>query len=110
MNKKIRLLVMNGQKLLESQNNDSWQVDGVERSTPLKCGVYNLFNCIEAEPTEVYHGRVVHVDELYVYQQIDNKFVRHDKETLGQSVSTGDTVTISQGLCNEVGYMEQMRG
>jgi hypothetical protein len=50
---KQRLLVMNGQKLLQSEHAGQWQVDKVEKAGVIRPGIYNIYLATPADPAGV---------------------------------------------------------
>ena len=76
---KQRVLVMNGQKLIQSENSGQW-ADRVEKAGTIKPGIYNIHLSTDANKTKNYEGIILHADKTYVYQQIGKNFVKHDRE------------------------------
>ncbi|MFY8352917.1 KfrB domain-containing protein [Pseudoalteromonas sp. SSM20] len=92
---KFRVLVMNGQKLLEKEVQNKWQVEKVDKSS-LKAGIYNIYNAKEADSNSEYSGVIIHSGNETTYQEVGkNKFVSHKTESLGVSVKDGTNLTIS---------------
>lgn len=74
-----RLLVMNGQRVLQSEQGGQWQVDKVERAAALKPGIYNLYLAMPADRAKVHEGLILHVDQEHVFQQVGKAYVAHDR-------------------------------
>jgi hypothetical protein len=74
---KQRLLVMNGQRILQNEQDGVWKNQKVDKASALKPGIYNLYLAEQADKTKRYDGVIVHVDSNNVYQQIEKKFVLH---------------------------------
>jgi len=77
---KQRVLVMNGQKLIQSENSGQWATDRVEKAGTIKPGIYNIHLSTDADKTKNYEGIVLHADKAYVYQKVGKSFVKHDRE------------------------------
>jgi cell filamentation protein len=91
---KQRLLVMNGQKLLQSEHAGQWQVDKVEKAGAIKPGIYNLYLATSANPASAHVGVVLHADTEFVYQHVGKTFVRHDRARFDQVPALGIPVRI----------------
>lgn len=91
---KQRLLVMNGQKLLQSERAGEWQVDKVERAGTIRPGIYNLYLSTPADQASAHVGVVVHADSQFVYQQVGKTFVRHERTRFAQVPTFGAHVSI----------------
>ncbi len=75
---KQRLLVMNGQRLVQTEQAGQWATDKVEKAGAVKPGIYNIHLALEADKSKTYEGPVLHSDRDYVYQQIGkSSFVKH---------------------------------
>lgn len=75
---KQRLLVMNGQRLLQREREGQWNIELVEKAGAIKPGVYNIHLATPPDKHKVSDGVIVHVDETHIYQQVGKNFVRHD--------------------------------
>lgn len=80
-----RLLVLNGQKILQRERDDGggWINEAVDRAGAIQAGLYNLFSARLADHGQQYEGVIVHVDEDFVYQQTD-KPPAADLEIIGK--------------------------
>jgi hypothetical protein len=76
---KQRLLVMNGQKILQHEQEGRWQNDKVEKAGPVKPGIYNLFLASQADKTKTHDGVILHADRDNVFQQVGKSVVKHDR-------------------------------
>lgn len=74
---KQRLLVMNGQRLVQIEKEGQWATDKVEKAGPVKPGIYNIYLALEADKAKTHEGVVVHQDRSHVYQQVGKSFVKH---------------------------------
>jgi len=75
---KQRLLVMNGQRLVQSEKEGQWATDKVEKAGLLKPGIYNIYLAIQADKANAHDGVILHLDRTHVYQQVGKSFVKHD--------------------------------
>ena len=53
---KQRLLVMNGQKIVQHEQEGRWQNDKVEKAGPVKPGIYNLYLASQPDKTKTHDG------------------------------------------------------
>lgn len=74
---KQRLLVMNGQRLVQIEKEGQWATDKVEKAGPVKPGIYNIHVALQADKAKTHEGMIVHQDRTHVYQQIGKSFVMH---------------------------------
>lgn len=91
---KQRLLVMNAQRLVQSEQAGQWQTDKVDRAGALRPGLYELHLATAADPAGTYAGVVLHADGSHVYQQCGRNLVRHDRAGFGRIPGVGDKVAI----------------
>jgi cell filamentation protein len=91
---KQRLLVMNGQKLLQTERAGQWEVDKVEKAGAIKPGIYNIYLATPADQASAHIGVVLHADAQFVYQHVGKTFVRHDRTSFDQVPALGDNVSI----------------
>jgi hypothetical protein len=91
---KQRLLVMNGQKLVQSEQEGQWATTKVEKAGAIKPGIYNIHLSTPADKTKSHDGLVLLADKDHVYQQVGKTFVRHDLENFGKAPDTGSITSI----------------
>lgn len=91
---KQRLLVMNGQKLLQSERAGQWQVDKVDKAGAIRPGIYNIYLATPADRAGTHVGVVLHADAQFVYQHVGNTFLRHDRASFDQVPALGTQVSI----------------
>ena len=91
---KQRLLVMNGQKLLQSERAGEWQVDKVEKAGAIRPGIYSLSAATPADQASAHIGVVLHADAQFVYQHVGKNVVRHDLARFDQVPALGAHVSI----------------
>lgn len=94
---KIRLIVMNGQRIVQREDNGKWQNLKVEKAVGITPGIYNVYLAVPAEKRKTYEGLVVHSDDDAVYQQIGKGFVSHVKSSLDKVPVIGGTYRIEMG-------------
>lgn len=92
---KQRLLVMNGQRLVQSEQAGQWKTDKVEKAGALKPGIYNLYLSSPADPAKTQDGVIVYVDREHVYQQVGKSFVKHDRANFDQAPDIGSHLSIN---------------
>ena len=95
---RLRVLVMNGQRLLESQTGAKWHTEKVQPAGDLKPGIYNIFTAKAPAPDGTYNGQIIHVDAKTnaVYQEIaKNSYVQHTTSSLNAAVEIGQKVSIA---------------
>lgn len=86
---KQRLLVMNGQKLVQSEQEGQWVTIKVEKAGPIKPGIYNIYLSMQADKTKSHDGVIVHTDKEHVYQQVGKTFVAHDQGNFSKAPEVG---------------------
>ena len=91
---KQRLLVMNGQKLIQSEQGGQWATIKVEKAGAVKPGIYNIHLSTPADKTKSNDGLVLHADKEHVYQQVGNAFVRHALENFRKAPESGIIASI----------------
>lgn len=92
---KLRLLVMNGQKILQAEQQGGWVNQRVERAGGLKPGFYNLFAARPADKALAHDGLIVHSDSAHVYQQVGRALVFHLKSDFTKPPEPGAQLRIS---------------
>jgi len=100
---KQRILVMNGQRLIQTyHDNQEWKTDKVERAPGLKPGIYNIYLAKVVEDNHKqaqneFSGVVIHVNNTAVIQQIGKDFIMHDRKKFTKVPTIGDNVAIQYG-------------
>ncbi len=95
---KQRLLVMNGQKLLQSEQSEQggqWATTKVDKAGAIKPGIYNIHLAMPADKAKSHDGLVLHLDKEHLYQQVGKVFIRHFIEDFGKAPETGSIASIS---------------
>jgi hypothetical protein len=76
---KRRIIVMNGQKIVEAEIAGKWVVEKVGKAKGIKPGIYNLHLAIEADKTQALTGFIVHTDNNNVYQKTNQGLIKYDR-------------------------------
>lgn len=76
---KQRVLVMNGQRLVQNENAGQWETDKVDKAGVIKPGIYNIHLATDADQAKAYEGVIIHADKTAVYQQVGKAFIRHNR-------------------------------
>jgi hypothetical protein len=92
---KQRLLVMNGQRIVQAEHEGGWTNQKVDKAGELKPGVYNLYTAKEADKTQRHDGMIVHADNNNVYQQVGKNFVMHARADFDKVPEVGTAKSIS---------------
>ena len=92
---KQRLLVMNGQKLLQSEQGGEWNTTKVEKAGAVKPGIYNLYLASQPDKLLAYEGLVIHADRDVIYQQVGKGFVKHDLKDFERLPDLGTALKIA---------------
>ncbi len=92
---KQRLLVMNGQRILQAESDGAWMTRKVEKAGALKPGIYNLYLAQAVEKTQSHEGVIVHADTFSVYQQVGRGFVTHVRSDFDRLPEVGSAQRIS---------------
>jgi hypothetical protein len=92
---KQRVLIMNGQRVFQAEQNGEWNTINVQKAGDVKPGIYNLHVAKEAEKGRKYVGFILHADGDYVYQQDDKSVVRHVRAAFDTVPANGTLKSIS---------------
>lgn len=74
---KQRLLVMNGQQIVQAEQDGKWKNSKVSRAGLLRAGLYNLYTAARADKAQVHDGTIIYADDAWVYQQKGRTCVAH---------------------------------
>jgi hypothetical protein len=74
---KQRLLVMNGQCLVQVEKEGQWATEKVEKAAGIKPGIYNIYLAVDADKTKAHEGTILYVDQRRAYQQVGRSFVKY---------------------------------
>lgn len=92
---KQRLLVMNGQRIVQADQGGAWANQRVDKAGALKPGIYNLYTAKDADKSKSHEGMIVHADNNKIYQQIGKNFVMHSKSDFDIVPDIGSVKSIS---------------
>ena len=83
---KLRLIVMNGQRIVETEEDDTWKCQEVSKAGKLKPGIYNLYMSQQPDKSKRYYGIIVHYTDDYIYQKVDERFICHSRADFGDKL------------------------
>jgi len=87
---KQRLIVMNGQRIVESEQAEgNWHIDKVDKAHGIKPGIYNLYTSSQADKATEYAGIILHTDNSAVYQQVGKNTVKHERQDFNKVPEVG---------------------
>jgi cell filamentation protein len=86
---KQRLLVMNGQRLLQGERGGEWIVQKVDKAGALKPGIYDIHLAGAADKGKSYDGVVLFADKQFVYQQVGKSYVKHERQDFAKVPEAG---------------------
>lgn len=96
---KKRLIVMNGQKILQTQVNDEWETTGTIKKAEegIKPGIYNIYLAKVASANTQYEGKILYIDKenAIFYQQVNKDFIVHQLNAVDGKPIAGKEVAIS---------------
>lgn len=92
---KMRLLVMNGQRIIQADQGGKWSNQKVDKAGELKPGIYNLFTGKDADKSKKNDGVIIHSDDNKIYQKLDKKITMHDKKDFDIVPANGSNKSIS---------------
>ncbi|MEP6604613.1 MAG: KfrB domain-containing protein [Nitrosospira sp.] len=96
---KQRIVVMNGQRLVQTEQEGQWKTIHVEKARSIKAGIYNLYRAENAFKNKESIGMILHTNNDYVYQQQGRDVLRHDRKDF--------TVVPEHGIIKSISYDEQ---
>ena len=91
---KQRLLVMNGQRIVQHEQEGQWQNDKVDRAGTVKPGIYNLYLASPADKTKAHDGVVLYADKESVFQQVGKTFIKHARSDFDKVPESGSNASI----------------
>ncbi|EMJ7039721.1 MULTISPECIES: IncP plasmid survival protein KfrB [Pseudomonadota] len=92
---KHRLLVMNGQRIVQTENQGAWTNQKVDKAGALKPGIYNIYMAQKAEKSQRHDGTIVHADSGSIYQQVGKNFVMHARSDFDKVPEIGSAKSIT---------------
>ena len=95
---KQRIIVMNGQKILQTQNNNEWETTGAIKKAEegIRPGVYNIYLAKEPSDKNEYEGKILLVDKEngVFYQQTKKDFIVHQLKAVDVKPVAGKDVVV----------------
>jgi hypothetical protein len=91
---KQRLLVMNGQRIVQHEQEGQWQNDKVDRAGILKPGIYNLYLASQADKSKTHDGVVLYADKESIFQQVGKSYVKHARPDFDKMPEIGSNSSI----------------
>ncbi|EAU7918002.1 IncP plasmid survival protein KfrB [Pseudomonas aeruginosa] len=92
---KHRLLVMNGQRIVQTENEGAWTNQKVDKAGALKPGIYNIYMAQKADKSQRHDGTIVHADSGSIYQQVGKNFVMHARSDFDKVPEIGSAKSIN---------------
>jgi len=93
------MIVMNGQKILQTQNNNEWETIGTIKKVDegIKPGVYNIYLAKTPSDKKQYEGQIIHVDKdnAVFYQQVNKDYIVHQLNAVDGKAIAGKDVAIT---------------
>jgi hypothetical protein len=83
---KLRLIVMNGQRIVETEEDGVWKCQEVGKAGKLKPGIYNLYLSQQPDKSRRYDGVIVHASGSYIYQQTGECIITHLRSDFYQTL------------------------
>lgn len=110
---KLRLLVMNGQRLVQSEQGGQWATERIEKAGSIKPGIYDIHLAQDADKAKTHEGAILHADPTYVYQQIGKSFVKHALSAFDKVPDIGSNSSISymqgQAVTSQVAHSHKLK-
>ena len=99
---KLRMIVMNGQKILQTQINNHWETIGTIKKVDegIKPGVYNIYLATAPVDKNQYQGQIIYIDKenSVFYQQVKKDFIVHQLKAIdGKPVAGKDAAITYDG-------------
>ncbi|PTQ89667.1 hypothetical protein C8R30_1412 [Nitrosomonas nitrosa] len=107
---KLRIVVMNGQKIIQSLVNNEWETTGTIKKVEegIKPGIYNIYLAKQPSDKKRYEGMIMYVDKenAVFYQQTGKDFIVHRLNAVdGKPVAGKDMIIEYDG---EKAHLTQM--
>lgn len=94
---KQRLLVMNGQRLLQTELQGKWETTKVDKAMGIKPGIYDLHLARMADKIIAYDGVVLFTDTEHIFQLTGRVLTKHDRNQFELAPAAGVNVRITYG-------------
>jgi cell filamentation protein len=106
---KQRVLVMNGQRVVQSEIDGGWVTSKVGKAGGLKPGIYDISAAVLARKDQTYDGVVVHADREHVYQQVGKNCVRHSAHDFQKAPDVGIHAAIKYDVERAVASQTELK-
>ncbi|WP_020405845.1 IncP plasmid survival protein KfrB [Hahella ganghwensis] len=90
-----RLLVMNGQRIVQDDHKGAWASQKVDKASGLKPGIYNLYTAQKPDKSQRHDGVIVHADNKFIYQQKGKTYVMHSRSDFDIVPPVGGATSIT---------------
>jgi hypothetical protein len=74
---KLRMIVMNGQRIIETEEDGAWKCQEVGKAGKLKPGIYNLYLSQHPDKSKRHDGVIIYSTDSYIYQKVGGLFIMH---------------------------------
>ena len=91
---KRRVLVINGQRIVQSDSGEGWRSEKVEKAFNLKAGIYNIYTASPTDKTQASSGVIVYADKDSVYQRMRKKVIMHSRNDFDRVPGIGSAKRI----------------
>jgi len=93
---KERLLVMNGQRIVQSeQEPGKWHTEHVDKAGSVKPGIYNIYQAKQADKATTHDGVILHADKQHIYQQVGKEFIKHERADFDKVPEIGGAKSVT---------------
>ena len=111
---KQRIIVMNGQKILQTLINNGWETTGTIKKAEegIKPGIYNIYLSKAPSDNKQYEGKILHIDkeDAVFYQQVNKDFIAHKLDAVdGKPVAGKDMVIKYDGEKASLTLMDTLK-
>ena len=114
---KQRIIVMNGQKIIQIQVNDVWETTGTIKKAEegIKPGIYNIYLAKTPSDNNQYEGKILYIDKenAVFYQQVKKDFIMHKLNAVDGKLVAGKDVAIKyegeKAKLNQVDMLKKKR-
>lgn len=91
---KQRILVMNGQRIVQSECDKQWVTTKVGKAGQIPPGIYDISTATPAFKDKGYDGVVVHADQENIYQLVGKNCIRHSAHDFQKAPPIGSVAAI----------------
>lgn len=92
---KKRLVVMNGQRIVQSEQFGEWVNEKIQRAGPgVKPGIYDLYLSVTLANDSEAQGVIIHTDKEHIYQYLGSKIIKYEVKDFDKKITLGSEKTI----------------